>query len=163
MRDLFTKAQAAAALGCSTKTIEALVKRKVLQQVSEKSPDTGAIVAMYYRDDVLAERTRRYPDAAPFVLAPAAGNGFAPLPGDITIVPAAGGVERMTALLEALGPLAPPSVRVPEKIFLTLDEATAYSGLPYTEIRRLMTSGALPARKLGGGWRIKRVDLEALT
>ena len=47
------------------------------------------------------------------------------------------------------------------KLFLTVQEATEYSGLPQAVIRRLIAQDELPAVKTGG-WRIKRTYLEVL-
>jgi excisionase family DNA binding protein len=45
------------------------------------------------------------------------------------------------------------------KIFLTLPEAVAYSGLPKTYLEKKLKDNTIPAFK-AGGWRIKRIDLE---
>ena len=48
-----------------------------------------------------------------------------------------------------------------DKLFLNIKEATRFSGLPESTIRRLLRSGKLHGVKTGG-WRIKRSDLEQL-
>lgn len=47
------------------------------------------------------------------------------------------------------------------KLFLTIQEATEYSGLPEAVVRRLIAQEVLPAVKTGS-WRIKRTYLEVL-
>ena len=53
------------------------------------------------------------------------------------------------------------SVPVEKKVFLNLNEASEYSGMPKAWLRRQIKSEELKA-KLAGGWRIRRVDLENL-
>ncbi len=62
-----TKAQAAEALGVSTKTIEKLAEDKVLQKETWRRAGKPAI-AVYHPDDVQRERQKRLPDAEPFVV-----------------------------------------------------------------------------------------------
>jgi len=47
------------------------------------------------------------------------------------------------------------------KLFLKIKEAAEYTGLPATVIRKLVSSGQLPAVRTGG-WRIRRNYLDAL-
>ena len=57
---------------------------------------------------------------------------------------------------------APERIQVlRHKLFLTIQEATEYSGLPEAVIRRMIAQEVLPAVKTGG-WRIKRTYLEVL-
>ena len=48
------------------------------------------------------------------------------------------------------------------KIFLTLKEAVAYSGLPKSYLEKCLRDKTIPAFK-SNGWRIKRIDLETYT
>ncbi len=60
---------------------------------------------------------------------------------------------------------APPSQSSEKRdpLFLTLDDAAAYSGLPTQDLRRLIKDGRLDARKTARhGYRIRREMLEAL-
>lgn len=55
----------------------------------------------------------------------------------------------------------------PARLWLTLQEAVEYSGLPADVLRAFISIGNLPAldigpRRRGGRWRIRRVDLERL-
>ncbi|HXM43776.1 MAG TPA: helix-turn-helix domain-containing protein [Bryobacteraceae bacterium] len=51
--------------------------------------------------------------------------------------------------------------------WLSLPEAAAYTGLPQSTLRKLLGSRKLPALdtgpRLGGRWRIKRSDLDAIS
>ena len=59
-----------------------------------------------------------------------------------------------------LGQLLPSRIdTIRHKLFLNVQEAAEYSGLPLATIRRLIARNELPAAK-AGGWRIKRSYLE---
>lgn len=56
----------------------------------------------------------------------------------------------------------------PARLFLTLQEAVEYSGLPAGTLLEFLHSGRLPAidvgrRRRGGRWRIRQVDLRKLS
>jgi excisionase family DNA binding protein len=46
-----------------------------------------------------------------------------------------------------------------QKYYLTIKEAVQVSGLPGSYLRRKIKDSALPAYRLGNGWRIRREDL----
>ena len=54
-----------------------------------------------------------------------------------------------------------PQLRVGEKVYLTLGEASAYSGLSKTLLLRKVKGGELKAFK-DGGWKIRRSEVEEL-
>src|SRR4051812_23732984 len=54
-------------------------------------------------------------------------------------------------------------IPVERRIFLTMAEASEFSGLPVAFLRRLIASGKLKALKTGAGWRISRVEIEGLS
>jgi hypothetical protein len=61
------------------------------------------------------------------------------------------------------GATGPTPEKVGSKLFLTLRQASALSGLPQADLRRLIHEGDLECRTTGrGGIRIRRKDLEAL-
>ena len=75
-------------------------------------------------------------------------------------VPALGSrAGELSAFLQSL--ITGADVPLRDKLFLSVKEATRFSGLPETAIRRLLRSRKLPGVKTGG-WRIKRSDLEQL-
>jgi excisionase family DNA binding protein len=163
-----TKAQAADAIGVSTKLIEQFAKEKKLQTAKRQRAETGAWVSVYHPDDVERLRKERQPEADPFIVPVAEatpepethatnGNAIA-----IRQSPA----EFLQALFAALKAASENSenhtVRITERLFLTIPEAADYSGLPQAHLRRLMATGTIAGMKTGSGWRIRRVDLEKL-
>ena len=156
-----TKQQAADLIGVSTKTIEKLAQEKRLQMNYWKRPQTGARVVLYHPGDVERLHKERNPEADPFVV-PESENGPKALMANGTKVPAlsSGAAEQFVMALRTLGKRS--EVRLAERLFLTVPEASEYSGLPQTHLRRLMKDGGLKALKTGGGWRIARVHLEQL-
>jgi excisionase family DNA binding protein len=170
--DWLTKEQAAAAIGVSTKTIEAWAKAGKLHQRRARSPKgTGVKVAVYHPAEVEALRAERQPDATPYLVP--AGSGALPAPAPRGGVPPvdrralATAIEFLLGVAVDGGGAAPrPGVRPVAELalvgFLAPREAAALANLPYAEIRRLMKAGTLPARKVGGAWRIRRADVEAL-
>ncbi len=164
-----TKAQAAEAIGVSTKFVEQLAKEKKLQAAKRKQPETGAWVSVYHPDDVERLRKERNPEAEAFTLPavePAAGVASDPdgKPNAVAIRQQSP-TDFFKALAAAVGSSQNSqnlNVRVAERLFLTIPEAADYSGLPQAHLRRLMTEGKITALKTGSGWRIRRVDLEKL-
>ena len=47
-----------------------------------------------------------------------------------------------------------------QKLVLTIDEASAISGLPKNYIRQKIKDGQLKAQIIGRGWKVKRMDLD---
>ena len=157
-----TKQQAAAAIGCSTKTVEKLAQSRQLQQASRRS-GTGAHVAVYHPEDVERIRQERNPEAPAFVLpagAEAGGNGNSAL-----VVAPRPVEELLRALLAAIQHVSENSqnghVALSERLFLSVPEAAAVSGLSRAHLRRLIKAGELPTMK-GARRCIRRRDLEAL-
>lgn len=170
-----TIADAANAIGVSTRTVERLAHDRKLEQ--RLRPQAGSPpVAVYNPTDVARIALERSPAPPPFVLGadpPSAstnGNGrgqslkessgsfLQPLPaGDDPIR------QLFAAALRAvLSPPSPPlSATVSEKLFLTIPEAAAASGLSQACLRRLIADKTLPAVR-DRGWRIRRRDLELL-
>lgn len=54
-----------------------------------------------------------------------------------------------------------PFVPTADKLLLSLDEASALTGLSAARLRAAIASGTLPARRIGRGWKIERAALEA--
>lgn len=156
-----TKPQAAEAIGCSTKTVEQLAKEGRIERAYYKRPETGATISVYHPKEVARIRKERNPDAAAFVLPEVSENSES---AAVAIRQAV----RTDDFLQAIAAIAAGSqnsqntVRIAEKLYLTLDQAAQLSGLPRSYIRAQMSAGALAAIKTGAGWRIKRADLAAL-
>jgi hypothetical protein len=167
-----TKAQAAEAIGVSTKTIEQFAKAGKIQQAAWRPQNRGAEKAVYHPDDVARIAAARRPGLAPFVLPagvtpPVNGNGHhggnrtdlqrIHTDPDDPIRQLAVAFERF--LLAP--PLPPASEKSSEKWFLTIPEAAALSGLSEANLRRRCQSG-WPGAIKDGAWKIRRRDLEAL-
>jgi excisionase family DNA binding protein len=61
------------------------------------------------------------------------------------------------------GSAVPPAVPLQRRVFLAVNEAGEFSGLPVVFLRRLIASGKLKALRTGAGWRIPRAELERLS
>lgn len=147
-----TKQQAADAIGVSTKTVEQLALRKEIEQGKRIRPGRPAI-AVYNPQDVERVSKERNPDAVPFVLPPAA-------PGEAVSTEIARTSQNFPNLLEAALLQAVQRPAAP-RLFMGVDEASEYSGLPKSYLKELIREGKI-GLKTGAGWRIRRADLEAL-
>ncbi len=160
------KARAAHQIGVTTKTVEQLAKAGKLRQVLWRRPSGGALLAVYHPDDVervALERPGRRTGAV--IVDPASnGNGH--------------GKSTAIKVLHAYPPAAPPadelgrwlittaaqgvaSQKTSQKLYLTLAEASAYSGLSEAYLRRQCQSG-WPGALKDRGWKLRRTDVEAL-
>lgn len=165
-----SKQEAAARLGVTVKTIERLTRAGKLERRFRNRPGTSPI-AVYDPKDVITVQAERSKPQPPHVqAAPPAGNGAGPYAGD-AIVPLArpSEVQHVATILSEIGAIFQKTLshtsHTPSHtaIFLTVDEAAVYSGLPARELRRAIKSGDLPARKtVRAGLRIRRKDLDAL-
>jgi excisionase family DNA binding protein len=156
-----SKREAATTIGVSTKTVETLAREGRLQMQTWRRPSTGVMISVYHPDDVERERAARNPGAKPFVM-PADSEERT---SDVAIAkprtdaPATLWDAMVTRLLETSG-ASEKSVPISEKLFLTVPEAVAYSGLPVTYIEHLLKEGRL-GQRFGRLWRIKRTELES--
>jgi len=173
LSDWLSIAAAAAAIGCSTRTVERLGKAKQLEQRLRRQDGTPP-VAVYNPDDVarIASKRRRAP--APFVLpAVSTGNGHG-AGGQVGSTLNPTGIQLagddpvrlfFAAALRAIqSPPSPPvSEKVAETLWVTVKEAAAILGFPQADVRRMLADGDLKHRRTGrGGIRIRRTDLEQL-
>jgi excisionase family DNA binding protein len=151
-----TKQQAADVIGVSTKTVEQLARPRksqpaLIQQAERRRPGKPSIV-VYHPDDVERVRAERNPDAAPFVMPPAPPDEAA----QTEVVLASQNFQTpLEVLLRSMQRPASP------RLFMTVEEAADYSGLPRGYLRGLIKEGKL-GMKTGSGWRIRRADLETL-
>lgn len=169
--------RAAAAIGCSTRTVERLGKARQLEQRLRRQEGTPP-VAVYNPDDVarIASERQRAPPAfvLPAVSTAANGNGKAEAAARSQLIPPslshlrAGDdpIRQFFAILCHVfqSPPSPPVAEsVAETLYVTVQEAAAILGLPQADVRRLIHDGDLNHRRTGrGGIRIRRKDLEAL-
>lgn len=175
LSDWLTLAQAAAAIGVATRTVERWAKAGKLEGRSRPQA-RGPAVVVYYPPDVADRAAERQRAATPFVVQTVpSGNGHGTPPAAHSLQGAhalQGAVDDplrlfAAALVQAVLSPTRPTLSAPvseaPRLFLTIPEAAAISGLPPIDLRRACESGELKARKTGrGGWRIKRTDLEAL-
>lgn len=173
-----TKPDAARQLGVSTKAIERWTRRGKLQQRFRPQPGSPH-VAVYHPDDLSALMGQRRPphvmsDTAQERYTVATGsNGHPPTadPASETgprslgtgLAPHGDRVQHMATLLSEIWPFLDRDVsRLSRSVlFLTLAEASAYSGLSQACLLRLIKDEQLRAIK-DRGWRIRRKDLDAL-
>lgn len=151
-----TKAQAAQRLQSSEKHIERLAKRGRLQQAERKEPGKRPM-AVFNPDDVGREMQGQNTtlQIKPFI---------AP---DSLAVPAPSGRRDLAALPSPVPQIPAFSVPVQDKLFLTIREAVAYSGLPISYLENLIDTGKLKAVEVGHSGkgvrrRIRKRDLEKL-
>jgi len=178
LSDWLPIADAAAKIGCSTRTIERLGRAKTLE--SRLRPQKGSPpVVVYNPDDVARIASERHQEPPPFVLPAVQASGNGNRHGTVAKAghsPFVNFDEARAAMVAVVTDLArglhanlsPPSPPVAEtvaetKLFLTIAEAAGILGLPQADVRRAIAAGELPARKTGrGGYRIRRRDLECL-
>jgi excisionase family DNA binding protein len=166
-------ADAAARIGCSTRTVERLGRAKQLEQRLRRQDGTPP-VAVYNPDDVARVASERRPAPPPFVLPAVPGNGNSSERKRNTLLRTAPAADdpirqfftealRYLQALHQSPPSPPVSATVAETLYVTVKEAAAILGLPQVDVRALIHDGELNCRMTRrGGIRIRRKDLEAL-
>ena len=167
-----TKQQAADALGVSTKTVEQFAKDRKLEQAVWRRPTGGPPVRVYFPDDVARVASERHQAPQVFVLPavqdpPSNGNGNHAAIARVSTasdVPTGEDVLRLVfaAALRTLASENPPTSENSEKLFVSISQAAAISGLSWTYLKRQLEAGTLKGIKDGRSWRIRRKDLEGL-
>lgn len=173
LAEWLTKDQVAEALGCSTKQVERYAGDKRLQKARYRRQGGGPRIVVYHPQDVARLRLELNPAAPPFVLPAAAQELEA---GSQALAPAPpagvqellfqvlegmlGAIARVSQTSETRGGLSETSQTEP-KLWLTVDEAVAVSGLPRATMRREVQAGRLMAIRTGRGWRISLAALRA--
>jgi hypothetical protein len=171
-----TKQEAAERIGVTTKTVERFVQAGQIQQARWQRDGRGPLLAVYFPDDVdrMALERQRGP-LPPFLVpksadVPTNGNGHGLMstnnvlastePVSIDNDP----IRQLfaAALRAVMSQTSQTSARIGgERLYLTLPEAAAWTGLTEAYLRRKCRDGSLPAIK-DQGWKIKRTDLETL-
>ena len=142
--EYLSKAVAAKRLGLSVRYLMDLAAQGKLERFKQFDPQTRRDTTVFDATDVaqlLAEWTPK-PETA-MIAAPAS-----------------------TALaVRRNGVTASPAPALP-RLWLTLDEAADYSGLPASVLHRLIAGGQLPALDVGvrpgGRYRVRRADLDEI-
>ena len=148
------KRDAARILNVAEKTIERLAKRGDIQQATRKRPGAASVVVFHPGD---IEKVRQEQEAAAkpgAFLVPAEKGGSVELTQQSRVSP----LDQLVTLLQRPA----SSVALTDKLYLTLKEAAALSGLPVSYIQAAMKEGKITAIKTGAGWRIKRETLMSL-
>ncbi len=170
--DWLTKADVCKVLQCSEKHVERMVKRGRLQR-SERKVDGARAVAIYHPRDVEKLRAETEAQGQPGAFLLEAGDGdkaaVSGLPalaggpgGLLALAPSFAGVlDGLPAMLAALAGGIDTGL-ASKKLWLTLPEAVAYSGLPKSTLMQAGRGGKLPMFRTGRGWRIRKTDLEGL-
>lgn len=143
-----TKQQAAAQLQVAEKTIDRMAKAGELQKQTFKRAGQVPIV-VFHPGDVERARVARAPQA---FIVPETGGHMSAVSGHP--------VRDMSTRMSEL------SVVPVRRLWLTLQQAADYSGLPTAVLLEFIGAGRLPAldvgRRRGGRWRIRQIDLRQL-
>jgi hypothetical protein len=165
-----TKQQAADTINVSTKQIERWAQDKRLQFAKWKRPEGGPAIVVYHPHDVERIARERNPEVGAFVLPRAAAekptvNGSHAIAVRQQPVP-----EVLQALAAALRDASQTSqthggVRLAERLYLTIGEASEYTGLGIGYLRRQIAEQKLELVRGAGPHRadvLRRADLEKL-
>lgn len=157
-----TKQEAAQKIGVSTKTVEKLAQEKKLQQGKQLRVGRPAI-AVYHPGDVQRASNERNPDADAFVL-PASAPLETAANAEVARQAEAPAIDPMAAFAQFIRETVNPVDQSRTKLFLTIAEASRYSGLPPICLKRLIKNGKLESVPVNnaGAKRIRRRDLEEL-
>lgn len=158
MSEWLTESEAAAALGTSVKTISRYVAKGLIEVQKRPRPGKKPQNVCNRRDvEHLKPATHVMPEAAALVRTTQDEAGA---PSLAPLIPAVAAF--MQTISTAIGTIQTDfrSARaLREKLWLTLEEGVAYSGLAKSDLRGLCRNGTLTARK-SGGWKILRKSLE---
>lgn len=146
-----TKAEAAARLGCSERTMDRLTATGAGPERRLRPRQGAKPEPVYNPEDV----ERLAPSVSPAVVPYGSVNGHAPQLSSPAETGFALLVSAMQTLADRVGP------RRPLAAFLTIKEASAYSGLSQAFLRRLVRAGGLPSVR-DGALKVRRVDLDNL-
>lgn len=149
-----TKKEAADTLNIGEKTIERYVAKGKIQQ-SWRKVEGRRPIAVYNPTDI--EKLKPEHFRAEFVeIEPETKAVAKAAPPPLA---ARNGAEMFQFLAAAMG--SAQTVALKEKLFLTVEEAAAYSGLPQAYLRRLIAEEKLAVIRSGKSF-IRRKDLETL-
>lgn len=156
---VMNKQEAAQYLGCSVRAIERYVQQGKISCRYEKGKTNK--VAVF--DEVELDRFKKELEQPlikpsfdePRQMSPEAQSTLAIFSDERGEV---GEVDRLSSIIELL--LKGQSVRVADKLLLTISEAQELTGLSREYLKQAIASGDLSSKKIGKAWRIKRIDLE---
>ena len=143
-----TKAEAAEILSVSEKTVERMAERGEIGKAERKIPGRRPL-PVFDPGDIEKVSQQTLKPRSPGFPAPVASTALARIsPQD---------ARAMAAAMVGTN-LASRAVSTAEKLYLTVPEASEYSGLSKAYIRRLIKTEKLPALK-DRGWKIRREHL----
>ena len=171
LEDWLTKQQAAQLLAVAEKTIDRMADRKEIQKATRKRPGLPPQVVFHPGDLERVKTSREQPPGA-FIMPRGTPDGQESDMSNLA-------ESFLAAIQAATRPALPagsdhaektvrkPAVAIESKLFLTLGEAVAYTGLPRKHLRALIDSGKLEEHVVGKPGkgevrRIRRADLEKL-
>ncbi len=162
--DWITKIQAAHTIGVVLKTVEQLAKKGHLRQATWRRP-TGPALVVYRAEDVAtvaANWPKRRTGATLVTPGDAPALNARPQP-ETTALALADRVAQILRNNDTLhsGSESESRYTPSQKRFLTLSEASEYSGLSEAYLRRQCQSG-WPGALKDRGWKLRRSDVEAL-
>lgn len=152
--DWLTKQQAAQVLGLAEKSLDRMATRGEIQKAMRKRPGLPP-QAVFHPGDVDRAKAER---EKPFVM---------PSGTTSTSVPVLSNSAAMPAVIQAISGIKQRSdgVRLPERLYLTIEEAAEFTGLGVGYIRKQIREGKITPRR-GAGPRgadvLRRADLEGL-
>jgi excisionase family DNA binding protein len=156
------KKEAADYLGCSVRAIERYTQQGKISVRYEKGKTSN--VANFDEEELerfkqqLEESLIKPAILEPRQISPESQSKLAILNDDAGEVVGVDDIDRMSSIIEML--LQVQSVRIAEKVLLTITEAQALTGLSREILRDAIATGSLKSKKIGKPWRIKRTDLD---
>jgi len=154
LSDWKTKAEVAELLGVSEKTVERYSQKSLLHQAMRPQTGKPPVVVYHPRDVDQLHQQKLEEESRPHVVIEEKPKQ----PTSKQLVRSSQFIPP-EALIEKL--VQQPEVRLTEKLFLSIKEASALSGLPQTFLRSQIKEGKLNAI-MAGGYKIRRSDLEKL-
>jgi len=153
-----TKAEALSMLGKSDRSLDRLVAARKVQRTT-RPRDGRTPEPLYNRADL-----ERLTAVDAFPIAEEGGKQLTAR-RDAPPLPHPAQLAALVDFASAMRSLTAPSQAEASAIamaWLTIDSASAHSGLSATLLRRLISAGELPALRDGRRWKIRREDLDAI-
>jgi excisionase family DNA binding protein len=135
-----SKVEARERTGLSERTLERKIQDKEIRREYRPFPGRKPLAVLHPNDVAKLEEKTLKPIAMQ-----------TPTSALLAVKPAQPDMAALSAVLQRL--------KINEKLYLTLDEAAEYAGLPRSYIYKQIKQGVIHAVKMSG-WRIKRKDLE---
>jgi excisionase family DNA binding protein len=154
LADWPSKSEVAERLGMHTKTLDRAINRGEIQQAYRRVAGRRPMPVLNPADVAKLEATTVQPQ--PFVMA----HGSAEPGGTTALAAPRASAASLPALVELLQ--AASARPAPLPLFLTVDQAAEYTGLPVATVKALLRIESLDGLKTGRGWRIRRSDLDKI-